>query len=551
MNLNHLLKQNVSAKPIADVAAKLKLKKEEAIFYGEEKAKVNHRLLERFPGPASSQLVLVTSLNPTPAGEGKSTVVLGLTDALNALNVQALAALREPSMAPFIGNGKISSGGGLAQAIPFEDINLHFNGDLHAVTSATNILAALIDNHLQQGNALQIDPRQVTWKRVLDVNDRVLRQVTIGLGGCENGIPREETFELTVASEIMSVLCLAVDEKDLQKRLGNMLIGYTFDKDPLTVSDLKAEASLALILKQALNPNLVQTLYGSPVLMHGSSSADIAHGCNSLLATKIGLALADVVVTEAGFGADLGAEKFLDIKVPLLGKAPDAIVIVATLRALKMHGGVSLEESSAENVAALEAGFDNLARHITNMQRYGLPVIIAINEFQSDTQRELTLLVNLCEAYNVSVEIVSSFAKGVEGGLSLAQKVLDLMAEESHHFEAVYSFGMTIEEKIEAIVSQIYGGSKVLLSDKVKEQIPLYKMYGWDRLPICMAKTQYSLSDDPQKLGSPEEFTVTVRELSPKLGAGFIVAYTGKISTMPGLGKKPFILSNSGKISER
>ncbi len=530
---------------ITDIAEKLNLSTDEVEQYGHLKAKIKTSVLNRLKDRPDGKLILVTSINPTNAGEGKSTVTIGLGDALNALGKQAIIALREPSLGPVMGNKGGATGGGYSQVMPMADINLHFTGDMHAITTANNTLSALIDNHIYQGNELQIDPRRVIWKRVLDINDRSLRQTTIGLGGLKQGVPREEQFEITVASEIMAVICLAKNVADLTSRLSNIIIGYTFQNEPITVGDLNAEGVLTLLLKDALKPNLVQTLYQTPAFIHGGPFGNIAHGCNSVVATKMALKLGNFVVTEAGFGADLGAEKFLDIKVPILEKAPDAIVIVATIRALKMHGGVPHDELTIENHEALKLGVANLEKHVQNMQKYGLPVIVAVNQFISDTDKELALLTRLCEDLGAIVEITSSWSDGYQGSLALAEKVISIIEEDSSDFEAVYSFGMTIEEKAETIVKELYGGDGVFFTDKAKEQIEIFKKYGWDRLPICMAKTQFSLSDDPKKVGRPSGFTVVIRELVPKMGAGFIVAFTGDIMTMPSLPKEPAALKMS------
>lgn len=528
--------------PIIEIAETLKLMADEVEQYGHLKAKVHTSALDRLKEQSDGKLILVTSINPTSAGEGKSTVTIGLGDALNAMNKNAVIALREPSLGPVMGIKGGATGGGYSQVMPMADINLHFTGDMHAITTANNTLSALIDNHIYQGNELQIDPRRVIWKRVLDINDRSLRQTTIGLGGLKQGVPREEHFEITVASEIMAVICLAKNLADLNNRLSNIIIGYTFQNEPVTVGDLSVEGALTLLLKDALKPNLVQTLYQTPAFIHGGPFGNIAHGCNSVIATKMALKLGDYVVTEAGFGADLGAEKFLDIKVPILEKAPDAIVIVATIRALKMHGGVPQDELTIENPAALKLGVANLEKHVQNMQKYGLPVIVAVNQFISDTDKELALLTRLCEEMGAIVEVTSSWADGYQGSLALAEKVVAIIEEGTSNFEAVYSFGMTIEEKAETIVKELYGGDGVIFTEKAKEQIAIFKKYGWDRLPICMAKTQFSLSDDPKKVGRPTGFTVVIRELVPKMGAGFIVAFTGDIMTMPGLPKEPAAL---------
>ncbi|MBO0469329.1 formate--tetrahydrofolate ligase [Enterococcus sp. DIV0242_7C1] len=537
------ISQSVQLSPIIKIGEKIDLKEDDLELYGQHKAKINFSAIQHLSKKPDGKLILVTSINPTPAGEGKSTVTIGLGDALNKIGKKTVIALREPSLGPVMGIKGGAAGGGFAQVLPMEDINLHFTGDMHAITTANNALSALLDNHIHQGNGLSIDARRVIWKRVVDLNDRELRQVMVGLGGPIQGVPREDGFDITVASEIMAVLCLASDLEDLKSRLGNIVIAYTFDLEPVTVSDLGVQGALTLLLKDALKPNLVQTIYGTAALVHGGPFANIAHGCNSILATKTALKLGDFTVTEAGFGADLGAEKFLDIKVPNLKKAPDAVVIVATIRALKMHGGVSKTELTKENIAALVKGFANLQKHIENMRSYGLPVVVAVNEFSGDTKKELSTLKELCGTQNVPVELTSVWANGPEGGIALAKRVVELIEEEQGEFRTIYQKGMDLEEKIQAIVTKIYGGSGVLFSKKAQKQLAVFEKYGWDRLPVCMAKTQYSLSDDAEALGRPEDFTVTVRELVPKIGAGFIVVLTGDVMTMPGLPKKPAALN--------
>ncbi|WP_348920018.1 formate--tetrahydrofolate ligase [Enterococcus rotai] len=537
------ISKEVDLLPINKVAESIGLTDEDLELFGKYKAKIDFQTIQRLADNNEGKLILVTSINPTPAGEGKSTVTIGLGDALNHIGKKTVIALREPSLGPVMGIKGGATGGGYAQVLPMEDINLHFTGDMHAITSANNALSALLDNHIQQGNELGIDTRRVIWKRVVDLNDRALRQVIVGLGGPVQGVPREDGFDITVASEIMAILCLATDLEDLKFRLGNIVIGYTFDRDPVTVSDLGVQGALTLLLKDALKPNLVQTIYGTAAFVHGGPFANIAHGCNSILATKTALKLGDYVVTEAGFGADLGGEKFLDIKVPNLKKAPDAVVIVATIRALKMHGGVDKNTLNTENVSALVKGFSNLHKHIENMQSYGLPVVVAINEFVSDTENEIEALRELCETINVPVELTSVWEKGAEGGVALAKRVTQVIAEQTADFKTIYQMGMNLEDKIKAIVTNIYGGEDVSFSKKAQSQLATFEKYGWDRLPVCMAKTQYSLSDDPQKLGRPEAFTITIRELVPKIGAGFIVALTGDVMTMPGLPKKPAALN--------
>ncbi|TFJ38620.1 formate--tetrahydrofolate ligase [Carnobacterium divergens] len=546
--------QAAELKPIQEIAQKVKLDSDDLELYGKYKAKIDFTTTKRLAGQKNGKLILVTAINPTPAGEGKSTVTIGLADALSSLGKKTMIALREPSLGPTMGVKGGACGGGYAQVIPMEDINLHFTGDMHAITTANNALSAFIDNHLFQGNLLQIDSRRVIWKRVVDLNDRALRHVTIGLGGPMQGVPREDGFDITVASEIMAILCLATSLTDLKKRLARIVIGYTFQKHPVTVADLKVEGALTLLLKDALKPNLVQSIEHTPALVHGGPFANIAHGCNSVLATQTAMKLADYTVTEAGFGADLGAEKFLDIKVPQLEKAPDAIVVVATIRALKMHGGISKDQLSTENVEAVKVGFSNLQKHIENMQSYGLPVVVAINEFSSDTKNETQLVKELCRKLGVEAALTAVWEKGSNGGVELANAVLMTIESSSEGFQPLYNAEETsIEEKVTKIVQQIYGGSRVLFSKKALTQLKTFKTYGWEKLPVCMAKTQYSLSDDPSLLGRPTDFDVTIREFVPKLGAGFIVALTGDVMTMPGLPKSPAALNMDvdaeGKVS--
>ena len=522
--------------PIVEIAKKAGLSEDEIEQYGPYKAKIGLPLSAR---PKTKQkLILVTAVNPTPAGEGKSTVTVGLGDALNLSGQKAMIALREPSLGPVMGMKGGATGGGYSQVVPMEDINLHFTGDMHALTTANNTLAALIDNHIYQGNKLGIDQRRVIWKRVLDINDRALRHVVIGIGGITQGIPREDGFDITVASEMMAILCLATDIADLKRRLGKIVIGYTFEKEPVTVDQLGVTGALAVLLKDALKPNLVQTLAHTPAIIHGGPFANIAHGCNSVLATKTALQLADYTVTEAGFGADLGAEKFLDIKAPQLGKYPDTIVIVATVRALKMNGGVAKNELDHEDLVALENGFANLARHIKSMKRYNIPVVVAINRFMADTEAELTKLVELCAEIDTKAVVADVWAKGGTGALDLAQTVIETCDKDVAPVE-LYAKEDLLEDKIKKIVTEIYGGKDVEFSPKARRQLQEFKTFGWDKLPVCMAKTQYSLSDDPKKLGAPTDFTIHVREFVPKLGAGFIVALTGNVLTMPGLPKVP------------
>ncbi len=535
--------QAATLKPIQEIAETIGLSEDSLELYGKYKAKIDFPTLQSLEAQPEGKLILVTSINPTPAGEGKSTVTIGLGDALNQINKKTVIALREPSLGPVMGIKGGATGGGYAQVLPMEEINLHFTGDMHAITTANNALAALLDNHLQQGNELKIDSRRVIWKRAVDLNDRALRQVVVGLGGPFQGVPREDGFDITVASEIMAILCLAQNLTDLKERLSRIIVAYNDQREPVTVKDLNVAGALTLLLKDALKPNLVQTIEGTPAFVHGGPFANIAHGCNSILATKTALHLGDYVVTEAGFGGDLGGEKFLDIKVPSLGKAPDAVVIVATIRALKMHGGLAKDQLAEENLPALQKGFTNLEKHIQNMQRYDVPVVVAINEFTQDTEKEIQLLKEACQALGVPVELTSVWAQGGAGGTNLAKTVVAEIEANTKQFQPLYNHRQTIEEKIQAIVQTIYGGEQAIFSPKAEKQIADFTKNGWDQLPICMAKTQYSLSDDPQKLGRPEGFTITIRELVPKIGAGFIVALTGDILTMPGLPKVPAALN--------
>lgn len=535
--------QSIELKRIEEIIEKIDLNEDELEKYGKYKAKIDFSAINRLKDNTDGKLILVTAINPTPAGEGKSTVTIGLGDALNQIGKQTVIALREPSLGPVMGVKGGATGGGLSQVLPMEDINLHFTGDMHAITTANNALSALLDNHLQQGNELNIDQRRVVWKRVVDLNDRALRQVVVGLGGPFQGVPRQDGFDITVASEIMAVLCLSRDIQDLKARLAKIVIAYDFSKQPITVGDLKVEGALALVLKDAIKPNLVQTIYGTPTLVHGGPFANIAHGCNSVLATSTALKLGDYTVTEAGFGADLGAEKFLNIKTRALGKTPDAVVIVATIRALKMHGGVKKDALSNENVSALKTGFANLEKHIQNIKEFNLPVVVAVNEFITDTRAEVETLIELCEKINAPVELAQVWEKGADGGVALAKRLVEVIeTAENQAFETTYHLDQSIEEKITAIVQKIYGGRQVVFEKKAKNQIKDFTANGWDKLPICMAKTQYSLSDDPTLLGAPSDFEVTIRELVPKLGAGFIVALTGDVMTMPGLPKQPAAL---------
>ena len=535
--------QSVDLRPITNVVKKLGIDFDDLELYGKYKAKLTFDKIKAVEENAPGKLVLVTAINPTPAGEGKSTITIGLADALNKIGKKTMIAIREPSLGPVMGIKGGAAGGGYAQVLPMEDINLHFTGDMHAITTANNALSALIDNHLHQGNELGIDQSRIIWKRVVDLNDRALRHVTVGLGSPINGIPREDGFDITVASEIMAILCLATNVEDLKERLANIVIGYRFDRSPVYVRDLEVQGALALILKEAIKPNLVQTIYGTPAFVHGGPFANIAHGCNSVLATSTALRLADYTITEAGFGADLGAEKFLDIKAPNLPTSPDAVVIVATIRALKMNGGVAKDALNQENVEAVKAGFANLARHVENMRKYGVPVVVAINEFITDTNDEIAVLRNLCAAIDVPVELASVWANGADGGVDLANTLINTIENNPSHYKRLYDNNLSVEEKVTEIAKEIYRADKVIFEKKAKTQIAQIVKNGWDNLPICMAKTQYSFSDDPKLLGAPTGFDITIRELVPKLGAGFIVALTGDVMTMPGLPKKPAALN--------
>lgn len=535
--------QAATLKPIVEIAERLGLTFDDLELYGKYKAKIDYQTIEKVKQNKDGKLILVTAINPTPAGEGKSTVTIGLADGLNQIGKNAMIALREPSLGPVMGVKGGAAGGGYAQVLPMEEINLHFTGDMHAITTANNALSAFIDNHIHQGNELNIDSRRVIWKRAVDLNDRALREVVVGLGGPVQGVPRQDGFDITVASEIMAILCLATDLQDLKTRLANIVIGYTYQRKAVTVADLKVEGALTLLLKDALKPNLVQTIEGTPAFVHGGPFANIAHGCNSVLATQTALKLADYVVTEAGFGADLGAEKFLDIKVPHLSKAPDAIVVVATIRALKMHGGLDKTALTEENVDAVIKGFANLKQHIQNMQQYQIPVVVAINEFVTDTQKEFETLEKLCQEMDVNIARASVWADGGKGGRALAQVLVDTIDMQPSNYQRLYQDEQSIEEKCLAIVQKIYHGKQVTFSKKALNQLATFKKEGWDKLPVCMAKTQYSFSDDPSKLGAPQDFEIHIREFVPKLGAGFIVALTGDVMTMPGLPKKPAALN--------
>ena len=524
--------RNAKLKNINEIADRLKINEEYLEQYGKYKAKISLNYYEKIKDNKDGKLILVTAINPTPLGEGKTTTSIGLTDAFNKLNKKAILALREPSLGPVFGIKGGATGGGYSQVAPMEDINLHFTGDIHAITTANNLLSAIIDNHIWQGNELEIE--KVTWKRCLDLNDRALRKVQISLSGERNMLPREDGFDITVASEIMAILCLAKDMKDLKRRLGNIIIGYNKQNNPITCKDLKAEGSLAVILKDAINPNLVQTLENNPVLIHGGPFANIAHGCNSVIATNMALKMGDYVITEAGFGADLGAEKFIDIKCRILNKKPNAVVIVATLRALKYHGGVSKEECTKENVEALKVGIQNLLRHIENVKKYGVTPIVAINKFSNDTEKEIETLKQTLEGI-VEVSLLENWEKGGEGATDLANKLIKI-CETENGFEYIYDINDTIEEKIKKVAQKIYGATGVEYSDLAKEQLKELNNF---KMPICVAKTQYSFSDDPKDLLGDKPFNLHVTELKMKAGAEFVVVLTGKIMTMPGLPKKP------------
>lgn len=529
----------VALKPIVEIAEQVNIPDDALEQYGRYKGKIDPK---KIPGEPYGKVVLVTATNPTPAGEGKSTVTIGLADALKQLNQKVMVALREPSLGPVFGIKGGATGGGYAQVLPMEEINLHFNGDFHAITTANNLISAVIDNHIHQGNQLNIDPRRIIWKRVLDMNDRALRKVVVGLGGPTQGVPREDGFDITVASEIMAVFCLATSMEDLKERLSKMLIGYTYDRHPVFVRDLGIEGALTLILKEAFKPNIVQSIEGTPALVHGGPFANIAHGCNSLIATQTARKLADIVVTEAGFGADLGAEKFLNIKARKGEFHPDAVVIVTTIRALKMHGGAEKSELAKENIEALSNGIPNLARHIETVRNFGIEPVVALNRFITDTEQEIQTLLNWAKLNNVRIARTNVWEEGGKGGMDLAKQVLEVL-DEPKQFAPLYELSDSIEQKITTIVQKVYGGIGVEFSNQAKKQLKQIKENGWDQLPICMAKTQYSLSDDPTLIGRPIGFTITVREIIPKLGAGFLVCLTGDIMTMPGLPKAPAALS--------
>ncbi|MEK5486180.1 MULTISPECIES: formate--tetrahydrofolate ligase [Lysinibacillus] len=526
-------------KPITEIANAAGIPEDALEQYGRYKAKIDP--LKITAQGEDAKVVLVSAISPTPAGEGKSTVTVGLADALHQLNKKVMVALREPSLGPVMGVKGGATGGGYAQVVPMEDINLHFTGDLHAITTANNALSAFIDNHIHQGNALNIDPRRIIWKRVMDLNDRALRKVVVGLGGPVQGMPREDGFDITVASEIMAVFCLATSIEDLRERIASIVVGYTFEREPVFVRDLQVEGALTLLLKDAFKPNLVQTLEGTPAIIHGGPFANIAHGCNSIMATQTARKLADIVVTEAGFGSDLGAEKFMNIKARKAGFKPSAVVIVATIRALKMHGGVPKTALVDENVNALLQGIENLAKHVDTVRTFGVEPIIALNRFITDSEAELEAVLNWCQENQVRISRTNVWEEGGKGGLALAEQVLAVL-EEENNFSPLYDVTESIEEKVRTIVQKVYGGKDVQFTDQAKKQIAQIEKFGWDSLPVCMAKTQYSLSDQPSLLGRPEGFTITIREVIPKLGAGFLVCLTGDIMTMPGLPKTPAAL---------
>ena len=538
---------------IRDVAATIGIGEEELEFYGKYKAKLSDDVWERVKDMPDGKLVLVTAINPTPAGEGKTTTTVGLGQALAKLGRRALIALREPSLGPCFGIQGGAAGGGFAQVVPMEDLNLHFTGDFHAITSANNLLAAMLDNHIQQGNALQIDPRQVVWKRCLDMNDRNLRNIVVGLGNKMDGMVREDHFVITVASEIMAILCLAEDIRDLKARLGKIIVAYNFSGDPVTAEDLHATGAMTALLKDAIKPNLIQTLEHTPALVHGGPFANIAHGCNSVRATRMALKLSDITVTEAGFGADLGAEKFLDIKCRKAGFKPDAVVLVATVRALKYNGGVAKEDLAKENLEALARGIVNLEKHIENIQKYGVPVVVTLNSFVSDTEAENAYIRRFCEEKGCEFALSEVWEKGGEGGIALAQKVLDTLENKESHFHTLYADELSLEGKIETIAKEIYGADGVVYEPAAKKQLAKITSMGFGELPVCMAKNQYSLSDDAKKLGRPTGFDIHIREVYVSAGAGFVVALTGAIMTMPGLPKVPAAngidVSDDGKIT--
>ncbi|WP_417017632.1 formate--tetrahydrofolate ligase [Anaerotignum sp.] len=535
--------QECTMEPITAIAAKAGIPEEYVECYGKYKAKVSDKYYNQIKDRPDAKLILVTAVNPTPAGEGKTTVTIGLTQALQQMGKSALTCLREPSLGPCMGVKGGAAGGGYAQVVPMEDINLHFTGDLHAITTANNLLASMVDNHIQQGNELNIDPRKIAWKRVVDLNDRQLRHVISGLGGKVNGVPREDSFQITVASEIMAIFCLANDLHDLKEMLGKIIVGYTYDDEPVTAKQIGADGAMTVLLKDALQPNLVQTLEHTPAFIHGGPFANIAHGCNSVRATKFAMKLADYVVTEAGFGADLGAEKFFDIKCRKAGLKPDAVVLVATVRALKYNGGVAKADLSNENLDALAKGFVNLEKHIENIQKYGVPVVVTLNHFVADTDAEVAYVKERCEKMGATFAVAKVWADGGEGGKALAEKVLETLETKESNFHVLYEDNLSIEEKINKVCKEIYGAGQVSFTAAAKKTLAQIEKLGFEHFPVCIAKTQYSLSDDPKVLGRPEGFEVTVKEIRISAGAGFIVALLGDVMTMPGLPKKPAALN--------
>ena len=531
--------QSAVMEPIQNIAKKVGLKEDDLELYGKYKAKISLEAINQLQNKEDGKLILVTAINPTPAGEGKTTTMIGLSQALNKLGKKSVVAMREPSLGPCFGIKGGAAGGGYAQVVPMEDINLHFTGDIHAITTANNLIAAMLDNSIQQGNPLDIDTRQIVWKRCVDLNDRALRHIVVGLGGKVNGVPREDGFDISVASEVMAILCLATSLEDLKQRAGRMIVAYNHAGEPVTVDDMQATGAVTLLLKDAIKPNLVQTLDHTPVFVHGGPFANIAHGCNSVMATKLAMKLGDYAITEAGFGADLGAEKFLDIKCRQADLKPDAVVIVATVRALKMHGGVAKKDLGEENLEALRKGIENLEKHIENIHKYHLPSVVAINAFPTDTDAELQLLKDICLQKGVDVAISEVWAKGADGGIELAEKLLDVLDTQTADFEPLYDLDLSIEEKIKVIAREIYGANDVNFTKKVINKMKKYEAQGLGKLPICIAKTQYSLSDDPTLLGRPSGFVVKINDLIPNTGAGFLVAISGDIMRMPGLPKQP------------
>lgn len=545
--------QEAQMMPIKEVAAKAGLTEDDLELYGKYKAKLSDEYWDKIKENPDGKLVLVTAINPTPAGEGKTTTTVGLGQAMAKLNKNAIIALREPSLGPCFGIKGGAAGGGYAQVVPMEDLNLHFTGDFHAITSANNLLAAMLDNHIQQGNALQIDPRQVVWKRCLDMNDRVLRNVVVGLGNKMDGMVREDHFVITVASEIMAILCLADDLADLKARLGRIVVAYNFAGDPVTADDLQATGAMTALLKDAIKPNMIQTLEHTPALVHGGPFANIAHGCNSVRATRMALKMSDIVITEAGFGADLGAEKFLDIKCRMAGLKPDAVVLVATVRALKYNGGVPKAELAEENLDALKKGIVNLEKHIENLQKFGVPVVVTLNSFVTDTEAENEFIRTFCEERGCEFALSEVWEKGGEGGIALAEKVLDTLEKKESHYHPLYADELSIQEKIETVAKEIYGARGVSFEPAAKKQMAKIESMGFGHFPVCMAKNQYSLSDDASKLGRPEDFDIHVREMYVSAGAGFVVVLTGAVMTMPGLPKVPAAnnidVTEEGKIT--